>query len=73
MIPHNFSRRAALKTGLTALAATVIPTFKSFALEKTPGETRIMVIGGDYWHNPIPIENHWSEVTDSTNWRVSRP
>jgi len=70
MKPHNFSRRTALKTGLTALAATVIPTCESFATEKSAGETRIMVIGGDYWHNPIPIENHWREVTDSTDWRV---
>ena len=70
MSSRSPSRRKALKTGLTTLTAIAVPTYESFALPKIPGETRVMVIGGDYWHNPIPIENHWREVTHSTDWRV---
>ncbi|MFB3776250.1 MAG: ThuA domain-containing protein [Bryobacteraceae bacterium] len=41
------SRRAALKTGLAAVAPLMaVPV-------EQPGEARVLFLVGDYWHNPI--------------------
>lgn len=64
-----FSRRNILKTGLASLAATSTFTKTLFASPKQPGETRVIFLIGDYWHNPVMQEHHWRRVLVPTTWR----
>jgi type 1 glutamine amidotransferase len=58
------SRRAALKAGLAAAAPLMaVPP-------KQPGETRVLFLVGDYWHNPVMQEHHWRGVLGPTGWRL---
>lgn len=59
-----------LKTGLAALATggAVIPS--AFAAPKAPGETRVLFLVGDYWHNGVAQESHWRGVLGPTGWRL---
>jgi len=54
----NPSRRKALKAGAATLAVASLATRVSHAAipQKTPGETKIVTIMGDYWHNKIAQE-----------------
>lgn len=49
-----------LKTGIASVAAAAGMTRNADAAEmaKQPGETKIVAIMGDYWHNPVAQEYH---------------
>ncbi len=68
-IPEKTTRRTALKAGLTTLAATALGTNPLHAA-KTLGETRVIFLVGDYFHNGIAQEHHWRRVLGSTGWRL---
>lgn len=65
----NISRRAALATGAAALAAASSP-LSALSSYKAPGETRIMYLGGDFWHNPVMQEVAWRRVLGPAGWRL---
>jgi len=69
---RNFksSRREALKTGLAAFAAGAAISPEAFAAPKIPGETRVLLLVGDYWHNGVAQESHWRGVLGPTGWRL---
>ncbi|MBT4484960.1 MAG: hypothetical protein HOC71_14925 [Candidatus Latescibacteria bacterium] len=56
------TRRTILKTGFTALAASAISAKDAFAMPKIPGETRVILLVGDYWHSGTTQEFHWRSV-----------
>jgi type 1 glutamine amidotransferase len=58
------SRRAALKAGLAAVAPLI------GAPVRQPGETRVLFLVGDYWHNPVMQEHHWRGVLRPSGWRL---
>jgi len=63
------SRRSVLKTGLASLAAAV-PGYEALAKPKTPGETRVLYLGGDYVHNGMAQELHLRQTFSRTGWRL---
>ena len=66
-------RRRVLSTGLSSLAAaaTVIPEANAALKPKAPGETRIVAVMGDYWHNGAAQEIHVRRVFSSKKeWRI---
>ncbi len=65
----KLSRRNMLKTGIVSLAGASVTT-NPFAAPKQPGETRVIFLIGDYWHNPVMQEHHWRRVLGPTNWRM---
>lgn len=69
---HILSRRTAIKRGTAGFAAAAFSTVsaESFAREKAPGETRVLFLVGDYWHNPITQEKNWQNVLLPTGWRL---
>jgi len=64
------SRRTAIKTGLAALAAGAALPYEAFAAPKAPGETRVLFLVGDYWHNGVAQESHWRNVLGPAGWRL---
>ena len=65
------SRRALLKAGAVTFAASAVnPLPISGAAPKQPGETRVVFLVGDYWHNPVMQEHHWRRVLGPTGWRL---
>ena len=66
----KLSRRKVLKAGLASLAGTAVSTNPLQAMPKQPGETRVIYLGGDYWHNAMPQEQRWREVLEPTGWRL---
>ena len=74
MISHNKpSRRTVLKTGLASIAASsvVVPTVKAAVRPKTPGETKIVAVMGDYWHPAVSQEHHVRGIFSSKKgWKI---
>ncbi|MHB9028438.1 MAG: ThuA domain-containing protein [Candidatus Latescibacterota bacterium] len=64
------SRRAALRSGFAALAAGTVIAPDAFSAPKLPGETRVLLLVGDYWHNGVAQESHWRGVLGPTGWRL---
>ena len=70
---NNLSRRTALKTGfsgISALGASAALSENVFASPKIPGETRVLFLVGDYWHNGVAQESHWRNVLSDANFRL---
>ncbi len=77
------SRRHVIKTGLTAAVAaaattsvaagSTIPSPQEYAanFKKAKGETKIVCVMGDYWHNPVWQEIHVRQIFSSyKDWKV---
>ncbi len=64
------TRRTAIKTGLAAFATGTALSYDVFAAPKAPGETRVLFLVGDYWHNGVAQESHWRGVLGPTGWRL---
>ncbi len=64
------SRRNMLKTGAVVLAGSVKASQSLFAAPKQPGETRVVLLFGDYWHNPVMQEKNWYHILAPTGWRL---
>jgi type 1 glutamine amidotransferase len=69
----GITRRTILKAGLTTatgvagLAAGANPLL---AQPRQPGETRVIYLGGDYWHNAMMQEVRFREVLSPAGWRL---
>ena len=64
------TRRSVLKM-LAASGAAAAVSSGSFAAEKKrPGETRVLFLIGDYWHNAVTQEKNWQYVLDKAGWRL---
>lgn len=69
MFDSLISRRNAVKTwGAALLGASLSPN--PLLARKNPGETRVLFLVGDYWHNPITQEKNWRAVLYPTGWRL---
>jgi len=72
----NPSRRNVLKTGLASLAATAVTVGDAHTAPKpkAPGETKVVVMMGDYCHNPIYQETNVRGIFSShKDWRLYFP
>jgi type 1 glutamine amidotransferase len=69
MTERKVNRRTALAAGLATLAAGSA-SYEALAAPKAPGETRVLFLVGDYWHNGVAQETHWRRVLESTGWRL---
>jgi len=70
---NKISRRNVLKTGFAAAAAATIASPNAYAAQfaKQPGETKIVCVMGDYWHNPVWQEQHVRGIFSSNrDWKV---
>ncbi|MCE5251460.1 ThuA domain-containing protein [bacterium] len=70
------SRRTVLKTGLAAVAASAGTVTQAHAAPKpkAPGETKVVVMMGDYCHNPIYQETNVRGIFSShKDWRLCFP
>ncbi len=67
---NDLSRGGILTTGISSLAATAMSAQTAHADYKAPGEVRVLVLVGDYWHSRIVQQHHWHHVLKSANWRV---
>ena len=65
----RISRRTGLKAGLTILSASAL-TPNPLLAQKAPGEVRVVVLAGDYWHNGMMYELHWRSILSTTGWRI---
>jgi hypothetical protein len=63
------SRRAAMSTALAALTGTALTSSPATA-QNAPGETRVLFLVGDYYHNGAMQEYAWRSVLKSTGWRL---
>jgi type 1 glutamine amidotransferase len=70
MEQQTLSRRNVLKTGVAALAAEMSGAPAVLAAPKAPGETRVLFLVGDYWHNGTAQELHWRGVLKAAGWRL---
>lgn len=66
----NMSRRAFIKTGAPAIAATSLASYHAFAAPKKAGEVRVIILAGDYWHNGTMYERHWRRILGVTGWNI---
>lgn len=66
----ELSRRGVLTTGISSLVATAMCAQTAHADYKAPGEIRVLVLVGDYWHSRVVQQHHWHHVLKSANWRV---
>ena len=64
------SRRTALKSGAAAIAGTTAVRNSALASWKAPGETRVVFLVGDYWHNGVMQEKNWRDVLGKTGWNL---
>ena len=64
------TRRAFLGAGLSVLAVSTIVPSKAFTSLRFSKKTRVLFLGGDYSHCAVPMEIHWREVLQSTNWQL---
>ena len=69
-LKKNITRRNILKTGAATLAATAAGANPLLAGPKQPGETRVVFLMGDYWHNPLTQQKNWHKVLEPTCWRL---
>jgi len=66
---RKITRRSVLKSGIVSLGtAAVLP--KAHAVQKKPGEVRVLFLMGDIWHNSVRMESHWRKVLGVTGWRL---
>jgi type 1 glutamine amidotransferase len=65
----NISRRNILKTGAAAIAGASASA-NLLAAPKKPGEVRVVILAGDYWHNSMMYERHWRRILGVTGWRL---
>lgn len=56
------SRRSALQAGLATVSSAFLGSKRALAAWKAPGETRVIFLVGDYWHNPVAQEKNWRAV-----------
>ena len=64
------TRRNAIKAGLASFAAGSSVAGTSFASWKAPGETRVIFLWGDCYHNTITPEWTFRQVLAPTGWRL---
>ena len=67
---NKSTRRSMLKTWLASLTATAISPNPLCAAKKQPGETRVIFLVGDYWHNGVTQEKNWRHVLGPAGWRL---
>jgi type 1 glutamine amidotransferase len=67
--PVEPCRRTVVTSALGALAGA-LGTSRSALAQKAPGETRVLFLLGDYYHNPAMQEYAWRVVLKSTGWRL---
>ncbi|MFC1537859.1 ThuA domain-containing protein [Candidatus Latescibacterota bacterium] len=65
----TISRRNVLKTGIAACAGSAFSS-NVLAQPKKPGEVRVVILAGDYWHNSMMYERHWRRILGVTGWRL---
>ncbi len=71
MIRNGYpSRRKILKAGITTLAASTVTANSLLSATKKPGEVRVLVLAGDYWHNGMMYERHWRSILSTTGWNL---
>ena len=66
----KLSRRSVIKSGIAAAAGVAVSSNAMAAAPKQPGETRVLFLMGDIWHNPVMQEHHWRRVLSPTGWRL---
>ena len=66
----KLTRRNMLKSGIASVAGTAVSANSLFASWKAPGETRVVILGGDFYHNGIMQEQSWRRVLGAANWRL---
>ena len=62
-----------LSGGFSSLAASQIVTSNAHAAlkSKAPGETKVVAVMGDYWHNPVSQEVQIRNIfSHNKNWRI---
>ncbi len=64
------SRRTIFKTGIASLVAATFTSKQALASWKAPGETRVILLGGDFYHNAVAQEQTWRRVLSATDWRL---
>ena len=70
---RNTSRRTMIKSGITAIASSVIlDSHTSYAAvrPKATGETKIVYLGGDQLHNGMGQRQELRSVFSETGWRI---
>ena len=60
---NRLSRRSMLSAGLAIAPGLALA-------QKKPGETRVLFLLGDYYHNPAMQEYAWRNVLKATGWRL---
>jgi len=63
---NDLSRRAVVKNTLAAMAGAS----QAVLAQRKPGETRVLFLLGDYYHNGAMQEYAWRSVLKSTGWRL---
>jgi len=63
-----------LAAGVASIAGTVPAVSaeeKADTFKKQPGETKIVAVMGDYWHNGLAQEYHIRKIlSPEKNWRI---
>ena len=67
---RGIRRRFLLKSGIAAAASCFLPGGLHSNIAGLSGETRVLFLGGDYYHSGIVMETHWREVLGKTGWRL---
>lgn len=68
-IGNGLSRRTVVKNTLAALAGGA-GAAEAVLAQKKPGETQVLFLVGDYYHNPAMQEYAWRKVLKATGWRL---
>ena len=66
----KLNRRKILKSAIASLACTAVTTNPLLASWKAHGETRVIVLGGDFYHNAVTQEQSWRRVLGPAGWRL---
>ena len=69
-VSKYLTRRKILKAGLTTIAASAVTTNPLLSAPKKPGEVRVLVLAGDYWHNGMMYERHLKSFLSTTGWNL---
>ncbi len=72
------TRRQAIGVGLAALGMAATPDLLASTKQppemvtypKKPGETRVIFLMGDYWHNPISQQKNWFYTLQPAGWNL---
>jgi hypothetical protein len=65
----QLSRRAMMRSTAAAVAGAA-GAGRTVLGEKAPGQTRVLFLLGDYYHNPAMQEYAWRNVLKATGWRL---